>query len=179
MGNFSGAKLMLFSQGNVQANGSDPLTFDFLAASGDLLSRLARRTLRHHRRSHEQRLLLRRCGDYDEETTDNRRWFDEYDNAGAGVGYLGEPVCGSAGEPQKSAWNNGVWMREFASGVVLWNPKGNGTQTVDVSGLVIPSGHAGLKRIAGTQDTSVNNGLAATSVTLKDRDGVILLWTTP
>ena len=75
-------------------------------------------------------------GAYDEETAANRRWFDEYDNAGAGVGYLGQPVGGSLGNPQTGAWSNGVWMREFYKGVVLWNPKGNGARTVNVAGLV-------------------------------------------
>jgi hypothetical protein len=70
-------------------------------------------------------------------------------------------------------------MREFKNGVVLWNPKGNGAKTVSVSGLVSPSGHSGLKHIAGKQDPAVNTGKAATSVTLNDRDGVILLWTSP
>jgi len=70
-------------------------------------------------------------------------------------------------------------MREFRNGVVLWNPKGNGTRTVTVSGLVSPSGHTGLKHIAGKQDTVTNNGAVATTVTLRDRDGVILLWTSP
>ena len=98
---------------------------------------------------------------------------------GAGVGYLGYPLSSAAGNPQTGAWSNGVWMREFQNGVVLWNPKGNGAKTVNVSGLVSPAGHPGLKHIAGKQDSTVNNGQAATSVTLQDRDGVILLWTTP
>jgi hypothetical protein len=62
---------------------------------------------------------------------------------------------------------------------MLWNPKGNGAKNVNVSALVSPSGHTGLKHIAGTQDPAVNNGRAATSVTLNDRDGVVLLWTSP
>jgi uncharacterized protein with LGFP repeats len=74
---------------------------------------------------------------------------------------LGQPVSGSAGAAQTGAWSNGVWMREFQNGVVLWNPKGNGAKTVNVSALVSP------------------NGAAVTSVTLNDRDGVILLWTIP
>ena len=86
---------------------------------------------------------------------------------------------GSSGAPQTAAWSKGVWMREFKNGVVLWNPKGNRAQTVSVSALVSPSGHTGLKHITGTQDPTVNNGAVATSVTLNDRDGVILLWTNP
>ena len=92
---------------------------------------------------------------------------------------MGQPVNGSSGTAQTGAWKNGVWMREFQNGVVLWNPKGNGSQTVDLSTLTSPSGHAGLKHIAGKMETTVNNGQAVTSVTLQDRDGVILLWTTP
>jgi hypothetical protein len=176
--NFGGSKLMLFSHGNVQANGSDPLTFQsgqpaayspaWQGARYGITAALM-----------NNGYYFADSGVYDEETVDNRRWFDEYDNAGAGVGYLGQPVAGLAGAPQTGAWSNGVWLREFKNGVVLWNPKGNGAKTVSVSELVSPSGHAGLRHIAGAQDPTVNNGRAATSVTLNDRDGVILLWTSP
>jgi hypothetical protein len=177
--NFGGSKLMLFSQGNVQANGSDPLTFN--AAQKPATYSPAWQGARYGITAAlmNNGYYFADYGAYDEETAANRRWFDEYDNAGAGVGYLGQPVAGSAGDPQTGAWSNGVWMREFQNGVVLWNPKGNGAKTVNVSGLVSPAGHPGLKHIAGKQDSTVNNGQAATSVTLQDRDGVILLWTTP
>ena len=178
MANYGGAKLMLFSQGNVQANGSDPLTFSSgVPASYSPAWQGARYGITAALMNNGY--YFADGGVYDEETVANRRWFDEYDNAGAGVGYLGQPVNGSAGAPQKGAWSNGVWMREFQKGVVLWNPKGNGAKTVNVSALVSPSGHTGLKHIAGTQDPAVNNGRAATSVTLNDRDGVVLLWTSP
>ena len=91
-------------------------------------------------------------GVYDEETEGNRRWFDEYDNAGAGVGYLGLPSPARRAIRRPLAWSNGVWMRQFKNGVVLWNPKGNGAKTVNVSGLESPSGHTGLKHIAGKLD---------------------------
>jgi hypothetical protein len=176
--NFSGAKLMLFSQGAVQANGSDPLTFvGAVAATYSPAWQGARYGITAALMNNGY--YFADSGVYDEETVANRRWFDEFDNAGAGVGYLGQPVAGAVGAPQTGAWSNGVWMREFKNGVVLWNPKGNGAKTVSVSGLVSPSGHSGLKHIAGTQDPAVNNGKAATSVTLNDRDGVILLWTSP
>jgi hypothetical protein len=176
--NFGGSKLMVFSQGNVQANGSDPLTFN----SGQPATYSS--AWQGERYGITAALMnngyyFADSGVYDEETTANRRWFDEYDNAGAGLGYLGQPVAGAAGNPQTGAWSNGVWKREFKNGVVLWNPKGNGAKTVTVSGLVSPSGHTGVKHIAGKQNPTINNGLAATSVTLQDRDGVILLWTTP
>ena len=177
--NFGGPKLLLFSQGSVQANGSDPLTFN---SSGQPVSYSP--AWQGARYGITAALMnngyyFADDGTYDEETVANRRWFDEYDNAGAGVGYLGHPAAGSAGNPQTAAWSNGVWMREFHNGVVLWNPRGNGTKTVNVSGLLSPAGRAGLKHIAGRQDPTVNNGKAATSVTLRDRDGVILLWTSP
>ncbi len=174
--NYGGAKMMLFSQGSMQANGSDPVTF---VAGIPVTYSPAWQGARYGITAAlmNNGYYVADSGVYDEETVANRRWFDEYDNAGAGVGYLGQPVSGSAGAPQTAAWSNGVWMREFKNGVVLWNPKGNGAKTVSVSGLVSTSGRAGLKHIAGTQDPAVNNGRAVTSVTLNDRDGVILLWT--
>lgn len=177
--NLGGAKMMLFSQGNVQANGSDPVTFN---SSGQPASWSA--AWQGERYGITAALMnngyyFADGGTYDEETTANQRWFDEFDNAGAGVGYLGQPVSGSLGNPQSAAWSSGVWMREFKNGVVLWNPKGNGTRTVNVSALKSTSGHTGLRHIAGRQNPTINNGKAVTSVTLLDRDGVILLWTTP
>jgi hypothetical protein len=178
MVNFAGPKMMLFSQGNVQANGSDPVVFVAgLPTAYSPAWQGARYGITAALMNNGY--YFADCGVYDAETVGNRRWFDEYDNGGAGVGYLGQPVAGAAGAPQTAAWSNGVWMRQFKNGVVLWNPKGNGARTVSVAGLVSPSGHAGLKHIAGTQAPAVNNGRAATSVALNDRDGVILLWTSP
>jgi hypothetical protein len=179
MNNFGGSKLMLFSQGNVQANGSDPLTFNSSQQPATYSPAWQGARYGITAALMNNGYYFADYGSYDAETVDNRRWFDEYDNAGAGVGYLGQPVAGSAGNPQTTAWSNGVWMREFKNGVVLWNPKGNGVQTVNVSGLLSTAGRAGLKHIAGTQDPAVNNGQVVTSVALKDRDGVILLWTSP
>lgn len=84
-------------------------------------------------------------------------WFDEYDVN------LGRPID----PPQFSAWQNGVYRRRFENGVVLVNPKGNGTQTVQVE--------PGYTRIDGNQDRSVNNGQPVSSVTIPARDGIILL----
>jgi hypothetical protein len=179
MTNLGGPKLLLFSQGNVQANGSVPVTFN--AAQQPATYSAAWQGERYGITAAlmNNGYYFADNGVYDAETVANRRWFDEYDNAGAGVGYLGQPVARSLGNPQTAAWSSGVWMREFKNGVVLWNPKGNGAKTVTVSGLVSTSGHTGLKHIAGKQETTVNNGKAVTSVTLQDRDGVILLWTSP
>ena len=84
-------------------------------------------------------------------------WFDEYD---ADLGRAIDP-------PQFQAWQKGVYRRRFENGVVLVNPKGNGTKTVDVG--------PGYKRLDGRQDRATNNGQAASSVTIASRDGLILL----
>lgn len=84
-------------------------------------------------------------------------WFDEYDNR------LGRALAG----PTTSAWKNGVYRRDFERGIVLVNPKGNGARTVDLE--------QEYRRIAGTQDPSVNNGQTTRQVTLQDRDGIVLM----
>jgi hypothetical protein len=178
MNNLGGAKLMLLSQGSVTATGSDPVTYSsgvptsYSPAWQGMRYGLAAALMNNG-------YYFADSGTYDEETTSNRRWFDEYDNAGRGEGYLGYPLATTAGNPQTGAWSNGVWMREFQYGVVLWNPKGNGARSVNVSGLVSPSGHTGLKHLAGSQNPALNNGAAVSWVTLHDRDGLILLWTAP
>ena len=147
LANYGGERLFLFSQGNVQANGSDPLTF---AAGVPVKYSPAWQGVRYGITGAlmNNGYYFADNGVYDEETVANRRWFDEYDNAGAGVGYLGYPVSGSAGNPQTAAWSNGVWMREFQYGVVLWNPKGNGARTVTVSR------HWSAPRVAPASSTS-------------------------
>ncbi len=86
-------------------------------------------------------------------------WYDEYDNAGAGRGYLGTPV----GDATKVG---GAWRRDFTSGIALVNPT-SGPVTVDLGGT--------FGKIRGTQDPEVNNGKIVTSVTIPSRDGIILL----
>ena len=83
-------------------------------------------------------------------------WFDEYDaNLGAAVSL-----------PPAAAWKNGVYRRDFENGIALVNPKGNGTQTVTLEGDFIT--------LKGKQATSVNTGNTLRTITLKDRDGIIL-----
>jgi len=88
---------------------------------------------------------------------DDQAWFDEFD---VELGRAMDP-------PQTSPWSNGVYRRVFENGVVLVNPRGNGTQTVDVG--------SGLKRFSGTQDPSHNNGSSVTALTLAAADGIILM----
>ena len=88
-------------------------------------------------------------------------WFDEY-NANLGQATTAPPTA---------AWQKGVWRRDFTNGIALVNPKGNGTQTVQLGGTFV--------KIKGSQASSVNNGQTVTSVTLQARDGIILLRQSP
>jgi hypothetical protein len=83
--------------------------------------------------------------------------FDEYDAK------LGNPTTA----PPTTAWQSGVYRRDFQNGIVLVNPKGNGSRTVNLGGEFV--------RLSGTQVPAVNNGRVVTSVTLADRDGLFLL----
>jgi hypothetical protein len=87
-------------------------------------------------------------------------WFDELDHK-----------LGSGSTKPTTAWQKGVWRRDFDKGIVLVNPKGNGQQTVTLETSYI--------KIKGSQDPVTNNGQTVTTVTLKDRDGLILLRQKP
>ncbi len=82
---------------------------------------------------------------------------------------LGTATTSALVFPGATAYQNGVWRRDFANGIALVNPKGNGMQTVTLETT--------YKHLSGTQAPSVNNGQSVTTVTLNDRDGVILLRT--
>lgn len=88
-------------------------------------------------------------------------WFDEYDAD------LGRPLGG----PSTTAWKQGVYRRDYENGIVIVNPKGNGAQTLSLEDT--------FQKLSGTQAPSVNNGQKVTSVTLADRDGIILKRTKP
>ncbi len=90
-------------------------------------------------------------------------WFDEYNYQHK----LGAAIS----SPRTSAWQNGVYRRDFENGIALVNPKGNGTQTVTLEANYI--------RITGTQAPSINSGQTVRTLTLQDRDGIILLRNQP
>jgi hypothetical protein len=102
-------------------------------------------------------------------------WFDEFDLAGtSSPKWLGLPID----PPQTIPWSNGVYRREFTNGLVLVNPKGNGSQTIDVTAElpILAAVGSGFRRFKGSQDSATNNGAPVTSsVTLADRDGLILV----
>jgi hypothetical protein len=87
-------------------------------------------------------------------------WFDEFNTK------LGNATS----NPPTAAWQKGVYRRDFDNGIALVNPRGNGAQTIQ---LETP-----YQRMSGTQDPNTNNGQTVQTVTLQDRDGIILLRTT-
>ncbi|HVU23024.1 MAG TPA: putative glycoside hydrolase [Opitutus sp.] len=96
-------------------------------------------------------------------------WFDEYDLAGTSdTNWLGTAV-----DPkQRMPKSNGVYIRRFEHGMAITNPKGNGTQMINLATLFPGETY---KRITGTQDSTTNNGATVTSLTIGARDGLILV----
>jgi hypothetical protein len=99
-------------------------------------------------------------------------------------GWLSAAAGGTLDAPQTpgSPWTQGVYRRRYPNGWVLWNPRGNGVQTIAVgtgTGQITP----GLKRLTsnGYGDPSVNSGATLTAgetVTLQDGghgDGLFLI----
>jgi hypothetical protein len=94
-------------------------------------------------------------------------WFDEY----AWQGKLGQATTATP----TAAWQNGVYRRDFQGGIALVNPKGNGPQTV-----TLETTYTRLSSTCPTcqnQAPTVNSGQPVTTLTLQDRDGIILLRT--
>jgi hypothetical protein len=97
-------------------------------------------------------------------------WFDEYDNAGVGRGYLGYPL-GDASQVESfrltpNTSEVDIWQREYENGIVLVNA---------ASTPVAISLEGTFRKIKGTQDSLVNDGSLVTQVTLQPKDGIILL----
>ena len=83
-------------------------------------------------------------------------WYDE-----------SEAPLGTAAEVPPTAPNSdGIWARKYTNGIVLVNPSKTTTRTYNA---------AGYRHIKGRFDTVVNNGLAAGSVTLPPRSGLMLV----
>jgi putative glycosyl hydrolase-like family 15 (GHL15) protein len=83
-------------------------------------------------------------------------WYDEFNvNLGAAL----QPAV-------TAAYQKGVYRRDFQNGIVLVNPRDNGTRTITLGGT--------FRKILGTQDPATNNGQAVTAVTLNAADGLVL-----
>jgi hypothetical protein len=101
----------------------------------------------------------------------NVAWLDEMGvNLGAPTTGPNNPGNSTYSDGGLTVWQNGVWRRDFTNGIALVNPKGNGPRTVTLETT--------YKHFSGTQNPSLNDGQSVTTVTLNDRDGVILLRTT-
>ncbi len=86
-------------------------------------------------------------------------WADEYWGGSLNRrGWLGQPT----GAAYKTS---GVWRRDFDNGVALSNSSGS-TQTVQLGGT--------FRKLTGSQDPAVNNGAVVSSVTINQRDGLVL-----
>ncbi|MEE9397509.1 MAG: putative glycoside hydrolase [Methylococcales bacterium] len=99
-------------------------------------------------------------------------WFDEFDLAGRkSTGWLGKAI-----EPrQYSPWQNGVYRRKFQNGMVLVFPKQPNDRNNNVTEKRTVTIESGYHRIDGSQDRSVNNGEAVSTITLRERDGIVLV----
>jgi hypothetical protein len=87
-------------------------------------------------------------------------WFDEYDNAGEGKGYLGYPQSGCI------KLESGIYKREFTGGIVLVNPQ---------SEKLSVNLEKKYQKIKGKQEKYLNDGSIVDSVTINGYDGIILL----
>jgi hypothetical protein len=87
-------------------------------------------------------------------------WYDEYDGAGRGTGWLGDP----AGPPARSG---GAWLRRFTHGLAIANP------TDAAIRVPVP---AGYRKLRGRQDPVHNDGGAVSgAVVVPARDGYLLV----
>jgi Hypothetical glycosyl hydrolase family 15 len=91
----------------------------------------------------------------------NAPWFDEYQ----------VPLGEETSPPPTAAWQKGVYRRDFQNGIALVNPKGNGAQTITLE--------TEFRRLSGNQAPTINSGQTVRTLTLQDRDGIILLRLNP
>jgi len=92
-------------------------------------------------------------------------WFDEYDNAGEGRGYLGKPE-GKAWVVMEFPDGKKVYRRNYENGIVICNPTDK-TVEIDLEKK--------YKKINGNQVPEINNGRILKKISILPRDGIILL----
>lgn len=98
-------------------------------------------------------------------------WYDFFGGiTGLARSWLGAPIDALRPTTPKIAKGTiGIYGVEYTNGIVLVNPKGNGTQTV-VSADIPGS----WKFLTGTQDPTRDSGASFSSISLPERDGLIL-----
>jgi hypothetical protein len=92
-------------------------------------------------------------------------WFDEYDNAGQGKGYLGYPISDTF-IVQDFGYDGKVFRRNFDKGIVICNPSER-VATVALGGE--------YRLISGVQEPGVNTGEWIDTVVISPKDGRILV----
>ncbi len=92
-------------------------------------------------------------------------WFDEYDNAGKGKGYLGYPEDNAYVILDLNK-DGKIFRRDFDNGIVICNPSEKKVY-IDLGDI--------FKLIEGTQVPDINNGERVSKITIQPRDGRILL----
>ena len=88
------------------------------------------------------------------------KWYDEYDAR------IGTPLYAPPTTPYPGGDGN-YWRRTYSNGLVLVNPSTTKTSYIKVG--------TAYKRLKGTQDPNVNNGLSQSTITLGPRQGLILI----
>jgi hypothetical protein len=87
-------------------------------------------------------------------------------------GYLGQPLATLQGQPQSTAWQNGIMRRDFQNGIVLVNTSSSASPTTALGGT-----YYHLRSVYGSQ--SINNGAATSSISLNGNDACVLLNSQP
>lgn len=89
-------------------------------------------------------------------------WYDEYSVD------LGKPIGAASSLNNKLQFVEDVWRREYENGIALVNPTSQ-SQDVNLGGE--------YEKITGTQDRTVNDGAVVNEVSLKAKDGLVMLRT--
>lgn len=105
------------------------------------------------------------------------RWYDENGDdsltqCNVKRGYLGKRI---GARPTAAFFSNGVWLVEWDNGYSLFNPWGNGHQTITAADMAAKFPGVLIKCINGTQQHAINTGDVFASHTFGDPDGLILL----
>ncbi len=91
-------------------------------------------------------------------------WYDEYDTKLGKA--IGSPI--NILDKNNKTWKSGLWRRDFENGIVVVNSTSENKNYVFGDGEV-------FSKIAGSQDTLVNNGAKINMVSVAGSDAVVLL----
>ncbi len=98
--------------------------------------------------------------DFGDKSHNDVWWYDEYDIE------LGKPLTLAVSLSGTSQFKPGVWRREYENGIALVN-SGTESQEIDLGGE--------YEKISGVQDPITNDGAVVSEVSLKAKDGLVML----